>query len=58
MAQVERTLPLDKILDVLGHEERMLKNIGAHAQAAGVRASIVHLLKLADETPIPLDPSE
>jgi hypothetical protein len=43
------TLPVSLILDRLGHEELMLKNLGAYEQARGIRAAIVQILKLADE---------
>jgi hypothetical protein len=49
VAAMNRTLPVLLILDRLGHEERLLRNLGAHEQANGIRAAIVQILKLADE---------
>lgn len=48
------------LLERLGREEQQLKFLGLHGHAAGVRAAITILLRLADE-PAPqsqsLDPS-
>jgi hypothetical protein len=49
MAEIARFLPVAALIDRLGREERLLKNLGAHEQAAGVRAAIVSALKLSDE---------
>jgi hypothetical protein len=45
---MEHTLSVAAILDRLGHEELMLKQLGAFGPAEGVRISIVQILRLAD----------
>lgn len=46
---IQRALALDKIIERLGREERTLRNLGAHANAEGVRYAMTALLRMADE---------
>lgn len=49
------------LLDRLGREEQQMKRLGLHAQAAGVRAAIVILIKATQATSDPppaIEPSD
>jgi hypothetical protein len=49
------------LLDRLGREEQQMKRLGLHAQAAGVRAAIVILIKATQATndhPPAIEPSD
>jgi hypothetical protein len=50
-------LSVRAIVDKLGREEQTLKRAGAFAEAAGVRTSIVQILRLADADEEPIDPT-
>jgi hypothetical protein len=46
---MQKSLPVEAIVDRLGHKERTLKNAGAFAEAAGLRDAVVIVLRMADE---------
>jgi hypothetical protein len=50
-------LSVRAIVDKLGREEQTLKRAGAFAEAAGVRTSIVQILRLADADEESIDPT-
>lgn len=58
-AHVRKHLPVQELVDRLGREEQQLKRCGAFGEAAGVRDSIVVVLRMADEVEpqwLPMEP--
>lgn len=48
MTAPARSVAVQPLLDRLAREEQQLKNLGLHAQAAGLRLAVTILLREAD----------
>lgn len=55
---MKETLPTYSIVDRLARKERELKNLGAFAEAAGIRDAMVLVLRMADEEVAPIEPTD
>ena len=55
---MQQSLPVQQLVERLGREELNLKNVGAHALAAGVRNAVALVLRMAHEEPQPIEPSD
>lgn len=51
-------LSSEKLLDRLAREEQQMKFLGLHGHAQGIRAAITILIRMAQESPPSLEPSD
>lgn len=55
---MSRTVPLDRVLDDIGHWAQRLKQAGDIRSADLLKEVTTRIIRMADETEPPIDPSE